>query len=128
MNNTTDQNLEIPFVEPRPLNVALKALVLDDELHLLEEGGRHGRRLLPEEDVDRLRHGVAELALLADRAFAAFRVLAVRQTICRMIKKFSCHLLQTKYSQTCVNNDQSDPQLSKTNNIVYDQPLKNNHR
>jgi hypothetical protein len=71
---------------------------------------------------------VAELALLADRAFAAFRVLAVRQTICRMIKKFSCHLLQTKYSQTCVNNDQSDPQLSKTNNIVYDQPLKNNHR
>ena len=123
MNNTTDQNLEIPFVEPRPLNVALKALVLDDELHLFEEGGRHGRRLLPEEDVDRLRHGVAELALLADRAFAAFRVLAVRQTICRNKK---CHLLQAKYNQTCVNNDQSDPQLSKTNNTVYDQSLKNN--
>ena len=73
---------KLPFIESGTLDVALKSLVLDDELHLLEEGGRHCRRLLPQEDVDGLRHRVAELALLADRAFAALGVLAVSQAVC----------------------------------------------
>ena len=78
---------KLPFIESGTLDVALKSLVLDDELHLLEEGGGHGRRLLPQQDVDGLRHGVAELALLADRALAAFRVFAIRQTICNKNKQ-----------------------------------------
>ncbi len=75
------KNGKIPFVESGTLNVTLKSFVLDDELHLLEEGGRHGRRLLPEEDVDGLWHRVAELALLADGTLAALRVLAIGQAV-----------------------------------------------
>ena len=72
---------ELPLVEAGPLDVALEPLVLDDELHPLEEGGRDGRGLLPEQDVDWLRHRVAELAVLADRVLTALGVLAIGQTV-----------------------------------------------
>ena len=68
---------KIPFIESGPLHVTLQSLVLNDELHLFEEGGGHGRRLFSKQDVYGLGHGVTELALLADWAFATFRVLAV---------------------------------------------------
>ena len=71
----------VPFVEGRVLGVALQGSLLDDEPHLLEEGGRGGRRLPLQQDVDRPRHGRAKLAVLAHRVVAALRVFAVDQAI-----------------------------------------------
>ena len=77
-----DHTERLPFVESCPLDVGLEALVLDDELHLLEEGGREGGGLLAEEDVEGLRDGVAELTLGAHGALAALGVLAVGEAVC----------------------------------------------
>lgn len=71
----------LPLVEAGSLYVALESLVLDDELHPLEEGGRDGGRLLPQQDVDGLGHRVAQLAVLADWVLATLGILAIRQTI-----------------------------------------------
>ncbi len=74
--------LDSPLVEALPLDVALQSPVLDDELHPLEEGGGDGGRLLPQQDVDRVRHGVAQLALGADGVLAALGILAVGEAVC----------------------------------------------
>ena len=74
--------LSSPLVEALGGDVALHALVLDDELHPLEEGGGDRGRMLAQQDVYGLGHRVAQLAALADGALAALGILAVGQAIC----------------------------------------------
>ena len=66
-----------PFVEACFLYVALESLVFYDELHSLKEGSRHGGRLFSQQDVQRLRDSVTELAVLADGVLATLGIFAV---------------------------------------------------
>ncbi len=80
--------LDWPLVEALFGHVALHALVLYDELHALEEGGGDGGRVLPQQNVDWLRHSVAELAPLADWALAALGIFTVSQSIWKRAKNY----------------------------------------
>ena len=70
-----------PLVEACFLNIALKSLVFNDELHSFKEGSRHGGRLFSQQDVQRLRDSVTELAVLTDRVLATLGIFAVNQPI-----------------------------------------------
>ena len=76
----------LPLIEAVPLDVALHPLVLDDELHPLEEGRGDGGRVLPQQDVDRLRDRVTKLGLLTHGVFAALGIFTVGKTICKSTK------------------------------------------
>ena len=78
-----------PFVEACFLNVALKSLVFNDELHSFKEGSCHGGRLFSQQDVQRLRDSVTELAVLTNRVFATLGIFAVNQPIWNMVLKIS---------------------------------------
>ena len=70
-----------PFIKCAVLGVSLQRSLLDDEPHLLKEGGGGGRRLSLQEDVDGLGDGVAQLVALTVAALTALRVLAVSQSV-----------------------------------------------
>ena len=74
--------LDLPLVEGRVLGVSLERPLLDDEAHLLEEGGGGRGRLPLQQDVDRPVHRHAQRVGRAGRPGAAFGVLAVGQAVC----------------------------------------------
>ena len=72
---------DLPFIEGRILGVSLERSLLDDEAHLLEEGGGGRGRLPLQQDVDRPVHGGAQRVGGARRLRAALRVLAVGEAV-----------------------------------------------
>lgn len=77
------RHLRLPLVEGLGLREVLQRVVLDQELHLLEERGCGGGRLFSEQQVDGRRGaGHAQLRPVAGDVVTALRVLAVLQAVC----------------------------------------------
>ena len=76
-----DEWSDLPLVECCVLGVSLERPLLDDEAHLLEEGGGRRGRLPLQQDVDRPVHGAAQRVGRAGRPGAALGVLAVGQAV-----------------------------------------------
>ena len=73
--------MDLPLVEGGVLGVSLERSLLDDEAHLLEEGGGGRGRLPLQQNVDGSVHGAAQRVGGAGRTGAALGVLAVGQAV-----------------------------------------------
>lgn len=71
----------LPLIEVVLLGVVLQTGLLNEELHPFEERGRDRGRLLPQEDVDRLRGRDAELRATTDVIRTALGVFTVNEAV-----------------------------------------------
>jgi hypothetical protein len=71
----------LPLVKSLLTGIVLQTTVVNQEFHSLEERGRDSGRLLPQQDVDGLGCGDAELAAATDAVGAALGIGAVDEPV-----------------------------------------------